>query len=69
MSNIGWWRWHFQQTWHSLEYVFGFYLMAVWLVPFTLFLSLAANENTLPGGPSGALGGGSGPPFLWYSKV
>lgn len=30
-----------------------FYLMTVWLVPFALFLSLAANDQTLPGGPGG----------------
>lgn len=28
-SNVVWWRWRFQHTWHSLEYVFGFYLMVV----------------------------------------
>lgn len=35
-----------------------FYLMTVWLVPFALFLSLAANDQTLPGGPGGLPGGG-----------
>ena len=102
-SNVVWWRWRFQHTWHSLEYVFGFYLMVVrtayapfllpmplcspgrvlliasaradsigldmggvplhasqvWLVPFALFISLAANEQTLPGTASGLPYGGA----------
>lgn len=55
-----------RHTWHSLEYIFGFLLMTTWLNPILLILSLAANEQTLPGGggsgPYGS-GGGSGAPF------
>ena len=39
--------------------MFGFYLMTTWLVPFALFISLAANEQTLPGGAGTPFGGGS----------
>ena len=39
-----------RHTWHSLEYIFGFLLMTTWVNPVLLILSLAANEQTLPGG-------------------
>jgi hypothetical protein len=39
-----------RHTWHSLEYIFGFLLMTTWVNPILLILSLAANEQTLPGG-------------------
>ena len=35
---------------HSVEYLLGFFLMVVWIVPFGFFISLAANESVLPGG-------------------
>ena len=44
---------HFWSTWHTLEYIFGFLLITSWLTPMLLVLSLAANENTLPGGGAG----------------
>lgn len=44
---------HFWSTWHTLEYIFGFLLITSWLTPMLLVLSLAANENTLPGGGVG----------------
>lgn len=48
------WMRHFWNSWHTLEYVFGFMLMTTWLVPALLVLSLAANENALPGAEAGA---------------
>lgn len=59
-ANVGWGR-YFWHTWHSLEYIFGFLLMTTWLNPILLILSLAANEQTLPGGggePYGSSGSG-----------
>mmetsp|Transcript_36729 Transcript_36729/g.50990 ORF Transcript_36729/g.50990 Transcript_36729/m.50990 type:complete len:210 (+) Transcript_36729:233-862(+) len=32
----------------SIEFVMGFFLICVWLVPFAFFISLAANESVLP---------------------
>ena len=53
---------------HSVEYLLGFFLMVVWIVPFGFFISLAANESVLPGsglaganGSAGSLGGGQMP--------
>lgn len=60
------WVWvrHFHSTYHSTEYVLGFFFMIVWFVPFGFFISIAANESVLPGGAtvpgapsSGNLGG------------
>lgn len=48
-ANVAWGR-YFWHTWHSLEYIFGFLLMTTWVNPVLLILSLAANEQTLPGG-------------------
>ena len=31
-----------------LSQVVAYFVLCVWLVPFTLFISLSANENTLP---------------------
>ena len=49
-----------------------FYLMTVWLVPFALFISLAANDQTLPGAPGALPGGASGSgaplPRAWSSS-
>ena len=46
------WVWirHFHMTYHSTEYVLGFFFMVVWFVPFGFFISIAANESVLPGG-------------------
>ena len=45
---------------HSVEYLLGFFLMVVWIVPFGFFISLAANESVLPG--SGLAGANAGAP-------
>jgi hypothetical protein len=46
------WVWvrYFHSTYHSTEYVLGFFFMIVWFVPFGFFISIAANESVLPGG-------------------
>lgn len=49
----GMWIRHFSNSWHTLEYIFGFMLMTTWLTPMLLVLSLAANDNTLPGAEAG----------------
>lgn len=46
-AHIVWVR-HFLHTWHTLEYILGFFVPVVWAVPFGLFISLAANEQALP---------------------
>ena len=57
------WMRHFREAYHSIEYLLGFFLMTVWIVPFGFFISLAANESVLPSGglagSGGGLGGGS----------
>lgn len=56
------WIRHFWLSLHSVEFAAGFCLVAVWIVPFMLSLSLAANDSVLPGGPGTlppASGGGS----------
>ena len=63
------WVWvrFFHGTYHSTEYVLGFFFMIVWFVPFGFFISIAANESVLPGGatvpgaPNGANLGGYDP--------
>ena len=63
------WVWvrFFHETYHSTEYVLGFFFMIVWFVPFGFFISIAANESVLPGGatvpgaPNGANLGGYDP--------
>ena len=50
LSNALWGVYFWRDSWHSLEYIFGFLFITTWLVPFSLFLSVAANESVLPGG-------------------
>eukprot|EP00239_Pterosperma_sp_CCMP1384_P008145 CAMPEP_0197859948 /NCGR_PEP_ID=MMETSP1438-20131217/34968_1 /TAXON_ID=1461541 /ORGANISM="Pterosperma sp., Strain CCMP1384" /LENGTH=104 /DNA_ID=CAMNT_0043476635 /DNA_START=593 /DNA_END=907 /DNA_ORIENTATION=+ len=53
---------------YTIEYVMGFFLLVVWIVPFGYFISLAANESVLPmqsldgsgGGGGGGMYGGGG---------
>jgi hypothetical protein len=42
------WLQHFFTKYYNVEYVMGFFLICVWLVPFGFFISLAANESVLP---------------------
>ena len=53
VSHFLWVRHFFAHTGASLEYVLAFMLGVCWLVPFVLFISLAANESVLPGGQGG----------------
>jgi hypothetical protein len=62
LSHILWFRYFlydYKSPYLTLEYVIGFFLITVWLVPFAYFISLAANESVLPGagGPSTSYGG------------
>ena len=60
LNHVVWMR-HFRQQFYTIEYLLGFFLMVVWIVPFGFFISLAANESVLPGsGLSGGGGGGGG---------
>lgn len=55
------WISHFLSHYHQLTHVLCFLLFNVWLVPFGFFISLSANESTLPDGRGGGLGlGGKG---------
>lgn len=59
LSHVVWIRFFYTDPrcmYVSMEWIFGFMLAMVWLVPFAFFISLAANESVLPGGG----GGGSG---------
>ena len=44
------WISHFLSHYHQLTHVLCFLLFNVWLVPFGFFISLSANESTLPVG-------------------
>eukprot|EP00899_Mesostigma_viride_P029458 jgi/Mesvir1/9698/Mv12176-RA.1 len=61
INNICWFRYFLYDPacrYLSLEYMLGFMLVNTWLVPFAFFISLAANESVLPGGPgAGSYGG------------
>jgi len=39
---------YFASVWHPFSEVLAFFTICLWLVPFALFVSLSANENTLP---------------------
>eukprot|EP01105_Mastigella_eilhardi_P005296 TRINITY_DN17042_c0_g1_i1.p1 TRINITY_DN17042_c0_g1~~TRINITY_DN17042_c0_g1_i1.p1 ORF type:complete len:202 (+),score=77.19 TRINITY_DN17042_c0_g1_i1:88-693(+) len=42
------WFKHFLFTWYSYTEMMAIFLVCVWLVPFCFFVSLSANEATLP---------------------
>ena len=56
-SHVLWLRHFWHDTYASAEYVAGFFVVCVWLVPFGFFISIAAGDTALPG-----LGGGA-PPY------
>lgn len=61
LSHVVWIRFFYTDprcAYVSMEWLFGFMLVMVWIVPFAFFISLAANESVLPGG--GGLGGYKG---------
>lgn len=39
---------YFQQQYHPFAEVMAYFTLALWLVPFGLFVSLSANDNVLP---------------------
>lgn len=39
---------YFATIWYPFSEVLAFFTICVWLIPFALFISLSANENTLP---------------------
>mmetsp|Transcript_1135 Transcript_1135/g.1992 ORF Transcript_1135/g.1992 Transcript_1135/m.1992 type:complete len:215 (-) Transcript_1135:218-862(-) len=43
------WMHHFLDTDLPIESILSFFFLAVWLVPFGFMISLAANDNMLPG--------------------
>ncbi|PNW87437.1 hypothetical protein CHLRE_02g145550v5 [Chlamydomonas reinhardtii] len=49
----GMWMKYHMSTFHHISVVLGFFLVVVWLVPFMILISLAANDNVLPGVASG----------------
>jgi|TARA_B110000971_G_scaffold171433_1_gene176201 hypothetical protein len=63
VANHFMWMRHFRNDtieFNSVEYLLGFFLMVVWIVPFGFFISLAANESVLPGGGLAGAAGNSG---------
>ena len=66
VSNFLWIR-HFLSHYHQLTQVACFMLWMGWLVPFGFFLSLSANESTLPDRQAMRTGAGGGF-FLGGSK-
>ena len=61
------WAVHFMAHYHSLTHVLCFLLFNQWLLPFGFFISLSANEATLPDRLGG--GGGGGGLFPQSSKA
>lgn len=55
LSNVLWGMHFWRDSWHSLEYIFGFLFLTTWIVPFSLFLSVTANESVLPGGANASM--------------
>ena len=52
---------------YSFPQVLGFFFICLWIVPFSIFISLTANDMVLPtlGGPDGANTGRQG----WYGGI
>jgi len=44
------WFYHFTQNYMEFNEIASFFLVCVWLVPFGFFISMSANDNTLPYG-------------------
>ncbi|KAL5471609.1 hypothetical protein EMCRGX_G029739 [Ephydatia muelleri] len=39
---------HFAEVWHPFQEVLAFFFLCLWLVPFSFFISLSANDFVLP---------------------
>ncbi|KAH3742601.1 Protein SVP26 [Pelomyxa schiedti] len=48
IGNHALWFRYFLLNWYSYGDMFGIFLLCVWLVPFWFFVSLSANESSLP---------------------
>jgi len=52
-NHLLWMRYFYNaHEYHSLEYILGFFLISVWLVPFFYFISFASNDGVLPSSAS-----------------
>lgn len=49
ICNTGAWVYHYWHSRYTTEYIAAFLLITTWLVPFTLSLSLAGEQTSLPG--------------------
>lgn len=43
------WFIYFSNNYYPFREILAFFTICVWLIPFGFFISLSANENTLPG--------------------
>ena len=48
LLNHGLWFWFFRENYLPFAQILSIFFLCVWLVPFAFFVSLSANENTLP---------------------
>lgn len=48
INHLLWFR-YFTANYYQFSTVVAFFLICVWAIPFSFFISLSANENTLPG--------------------
>ena len=39
---------HFSSVYYPFNQIIGYFTLCLWLVPFAFFISLSANDNTLP---------------------
>lgn len=62
-SHIAWGRHFYFETYSSPEFIAGFFVVAVWAVPFGLLLGYTSGDTTLPGGFSTPVRSGSASDF------
>eukprot|EP01103_Thecamoeba_quadrilineata_P003161 TRINITY_DN1296_c0_g1_i2.p1 TRINITY_DN1296_c0_g1~~TRINITY_DN1296_c0_g1_i2.p1 ORF type:complete len:143 (+),score=17.74 TRINITY_DN1296_c0_g1_i2:261-689(+) len=48
------WFFYFTSVYYPFNEILAFFIICVWMIPFGFFVSLSANENTLPSGVYGA---------------
>jgi len=48
LANHGLWFWFFRENYLPFSQILAIFFICVWIVPFAFFVSLSANENTLP---------------------
>jgi hypothetical protein len=64
ITHTVWFR-YFTQQWYPFEDVLTFFLLCVWIVPFSFFISLTSAESSLPYGTMSACT----PPAQFYSAI